>query len=171
MRLDDSPYVFSIYSKQLRTHHLAKGTNAIAKRVNAEFNPSPFGEWLRLRIGDWSEKSGVEHAYPHAIRKTALQRARQGEDINRQVAADARLGTDVMLASYVIEGSNEHRHASNRMFRRLTHALPPHLAQRFGFENPTGKDTLEARLQVALRIKDWANVALLSSELARHPAD
>jgi hypothetical protein len=38
---------------------------------------------------------GGEHL--HVFRKTSLQYARRGEDVNRQVAADARLGEGVMM--------------------------------------------------------------------------
>lgn len=169
MRVAGSPFVFAAYNSQLRSHHLANEKTAFANRVCADFNPQAFGDWLQARIPEWAESTGKEHAYPHAIRKTALQRARIGEDINRQVAEDARLGADVMLESYVIEGGEQHRQASNRTFRRLVKSLPEQVAFRFGYERPKIEETVEARLRDALEQGDWSKVAILSAELARRP--
>ena len=170
MRVQGNPFIFAAYNEQLRCHHLTKGKPNDAKLVGTDFNPVALGEWLQVKIADWAKDCGWEHAHPHVIRKTSLQRARVGEDINRKLAEDARLGAGVMLASYVVEGDNEHRQRSDRMYWRLTKALPPNLVEQFGFTQAQPNELLKMEIQKAMARGDWKNVALLSLELSRCPS-
>ena len=60
----------------------------------------------------------------HLLRKTTLQYARAGEDVNRAVAADARLGESVMMTSNVKETDEQSRQASSRTFARVLASRP-----------------------------------------------
>ena len=60
-------------------------------RVGDTYNPDAFAGWLQERIPEWAKAVGRPHATAHVFRKTALQHARRGEDLNRQVAKDARV--------------------------------------------------------------------------------
>jgi hypothetical protein len=82
-------------------------------------------DWFYERLKGWKED-----AYIHLFRKTALQFARAGEDINHRVAEDARVSEGVMLGHYVTEEDEQLRAKSNRTFGRLAAALPPEVAAR-----------------------------------------
>jgi hypothetical protein len=82
---------------------------------------------------DWAAKTGHPPATPHAFRKTALQHARSGEDLNRQVAHGARLSESVMMGHYVIERDEEMRQASNRTYHRILLSPSLEVATRYGY--------------------------------------
>ena len=121
---------------------------------------------LIKRVKEWAEKHAKGRAYLHLFRKTALQHARRGEDINRQVAEDARVGEAVMMANSVKETDDELRARSNRTFARIVASLPGEVACRYGHADqaPT---PLERQLEAAMAAKDWDRVAALSALLAR----
>ena len=97
-------------------------------------------------------------------RTTTLQYARQGEDINRQVAQDASVTTSVMMTSYVTERDEELRQKSNRFFARIVARLHPTVAARYGHvETPT--DELKRRLRVAVDAGDWKTAAKIAAQL------
>jgi integrase len=162
----DSPYVFGIYKEQLRRFHERGPRPWLATRVSDEFDPDQLGDWFYERIQDWSRDAPGGRAYLHVFRKTSLQYARMGEDLNRQVAADARLGVSVMLTSYVKESDEEMRAKSNRTYRRIAASLPPEVARRYGHEE-VDTDTLVQRLQEAVSRKDWDLVSRLTADLQR----
>ncbi|OAI41509.1 hypothetical protein AYO40_00300 [Planctomycetaceae bacterium SCGC AG-212-D15] len=119
----DSPFVFADYNEQIRRRHADKpGT---VKKITEEFEPKNFGRWFYERIKEWSQSSAKGRAFVHVFRKTTLQHARRGEDINRQVAADARVGESVLMTNYVKETDEEMRQRSNRTFNRIMASLSP----------------------------------------------
>lgn len=77
----ESPFVFAAYSGQIQqVHHDRPGT---LKMIRREFDPENFADWFYRRVKEWSEGSPNGRAYVHHFRKTTLQQARRGEDINR----------------------------------------------------------------------------------------
>jgi hypothetical protein len=64
--------------------------------------------------------------------KTGLQHDRRGEGINREVAADARVGGSVLMTSSVKETDEELRARSNRTYRRILASLTGEVARRYG---------------------------------------
>ncbi|HEU5116835.1 MAG TPA: hypothetical protein VFT74_09195, partial [Isosphaeraceae bacterium] len=162
----DSPYVFGIYKQQLRRFH-ERGTRPwLAQRVSDEFDPDNLGDWFYERVQDWSKDAPDGRAYLHVFRKTSLQYARSGEDLNRQVASDARLGVSVMLTSYVKESDEEMRAKSNRTYRRIAASLPPDVAERYGYVE-SGTDPLVERLKAAVARQEWGLVSKITAELQR----
>jgi hypothetical protein len=151
----------------LADFYLATDRSKFAHKVGAEFTPRAFGDWFQERIPEWAQATGHEHATPHAFRKTALQHARTGEDLNERVAKDARLNTSVMLRHYVTEREEELRQASNRTFGRILASLPPEVATRYGYVADTGLAQLEKLLRAATDAQDWPRVGELAAELAR----
>jgi hypothetical protein len=128
----NSPFVFGIYGEQLNDFHLRAGNKSAANRVRAEFRPENLGEWMYRQVSKWSKGLANGAAYLHSFRKTSLQFARHGEDLNRLVATDASLTATVMMDSYTDETDEELRHKSNRMYGRLLAALPVDVASRYG---------------------------------------
>ena len=139
------------------------------QHVGTEFVPGNFGQWFYDRVKEWAAKNSTWNAYVHIFRKTGLQHAREGEDIDREVAADARVGESVLTTHYVTKSEAQLRAGSNRTFRRILASLPVEVATRYGHEEPKSVG-LEQRLQAAMDAKDWALVAELSAELAQQNA-
>jgi len=160
----NSPYVFSSYNEQVRAYHLARKQQQAAELVGADFNPDNFGDWLYRRLVDWSKALPGGRATVHVFRKTALQHARAGEDVNRQVAGDARLSESVMMTNYVRETDAEMRQRSNRTFQRILASLSPKVRRRYGY-SPSPTAELEEKLQAAIAAKDWERVAELAAKL------
>jgi integrase len=160
-----SPFVFDAYNEQLR-HFRARKANLITG-LGAEFSPDSFGDWFYNRVAEWSKASAKGHANVHVFRKTTLQHARRGEDINRQVAADARVSESVMMTNYVKESDEEMRQRSNRTCSRIIASLPAEVAQRYGHVRDA-RSELEDRLRAALDGRDWALASELAARLARH---
>jgi integrase len=160
-----SPYLFAAYPDQLRRFYEGRNEPGKARKVLAEFDPANLANWFYKKIVGWSRSLPKGHATTHIFRKTSLQYARSGEDINRAVANDARVGEAVMMTNYVEETDEEMRARSNRTFNRLAVALPPVVARRFGHTEVCPSD-LERRLQSALATKDWSAVQELSAMLA-----
>jgi hypothetical protein len=161
----NSPFVFAAYNGQLRQFHQLHGRNDNARRVGADFKPVCLADWFSDRLADWSASLPGGHAYPHVFRKTGLQYARSGEDINRQVAQDARVSESVMMTNYVKETDEQLRQASNRTFRRILVSLPAEVASRYG-QAQLKTNELEEQLQAAIAAKDWPRVTELSARLA-----
>ena len=165
-----SPYVFAAYNPQVRQHFVRQGLSLFAANVGEIYNPAAFGSWLQTRIPEWAKEAGRPHATPHVFRKTALQHARRGEDLNRLVAQDAKVTTSVMMRHYVSEREEELRHASNRTYTRILASLPPDVATRYGYQAVNGTANLEERLEAATKAKDWRLVADIAHRLAKgHP--
>lgn len=162
-----SPYVFSPYNRQVRAFHLARKQQQTADLVRTEFNPDNLGDWLYRRMTDWLSTQPAGHATVHVFPKTSLQYARVGEDVNRQVAKDARLSESVMMANYVRATDEEMRQRSNRTYRRLLASLSPAVRRRYGYE-PSPTEELEKQLQAAHAAKDWWLVAELAAKLESH---
>lgn len=158
-------YVFAGYTEQLRQHHQNSLRPDNARRVGMEFKPQCLGDWFADRIDDWSAKLPKGHAHTHVFRKTSLQYARIGEDINRQVAKDARVGESVLMTSYVKETDEQLRQASNRTFGRILASLPANLARRCGHAGGNGE--MEEQLRQAIEGKNWELAAVLTTRLAR----
>jgi hypothetical protein len=95
-----------------------------------------------------------------------LQYVRSGEDINRQLANDARVSESVMMTSYVKETDEQLRQASNRTYARIVASLPANLARRCGHEEADGTGA-DARLRKAIDAQDWQLAAKLAARLAR----
>jgi integrase len=164
----DNPFVFAAYTEQIRRVH-AQNPGCL-KKIREEFTAKNFGRWVYERVKEWAERSGKGKAFLHVFRKTALQHARRGEDINRQVAQDARVGETVMMTAYVKETDDELRAKSNRTFARIVASLPPEVARRYGHaEQPT--TSLEKQLEAAVAAKDWDRVAALSTLMAKRRPD
>jgi hypothetical protein len=162
----DSPYVFAAYSQQMRHFYESSRFPWQARVVCEEFRPVNLGDWFHERIVQWSKSLPRGHATAHVFRKSSLQYARTGEDVNRQVADDARVSPGVMMTHYVKETDEQMRARSNRTFARILAGLPAEVARRYGHVDPTSSP-LEERLRAALADEDWPLVARLSSELAR----
>lgn len=110
----DSSYVFAAYCEQIRLFFESCKTPGPAKNVEASFKPENLGNWFYKKLLKWSKLLPGGKATTHVFRKTSLQYARAGEDVNRQVAADAKLGEAVMMTHYVQASDDQMRHASNR---------------------------------------------------------
>ncbi len=162
----DSPFVFDAYSQQLRQHYLKKNKGSAAARVRLDFDPENFGEWMYQKLKHWQSVAGRENAYLHIFRKTGLQLARQGEDLNREVAADAAVSESVMMSSYVWEAEEEFRQRSNRMYRRLVQRVSSEVARRYGYQD-SPRERLVNQLSLAAKAGDWATVERLAGELKR----
>lgn len=158
----DSPYVFAMYSLQIQQVH--QGRPGTLKKIRPQFDPENFADWFYRRVKEWSEESPNGRAYVHHFRKTTLQQARRGEDINRRVAEDARVGEAVMMTSYVTEEDEELRHRSNRTYWRIVAGLPLEVARRYGYVE-TATDRLEQKLQAAIAAKDWSLAKRLAAKL------
>jgi integrase len=161
-----SPYVFAAYNNQLRQRYTKRGLHKCVTRVGETYNPDAFANWLQERIPAWARATGNPHATIHVFRKTALQYARRGEDLNRLVAQDARVSTSVMMRHYVMEQDEELRQSSNRTFARIVASLPPEVATRYGYPPENKTDDLEARLAAATSAQDWNLVTDLARQLA-----
>jgi hypothetical protein len=159
----DSPFVFAAYSEQLRHIHT---DNASWLQHVKSYTPARFGEWLYKKVKHWSEQQQGKPAYVHTFRKTAMQFARRGEDLNRQVADALRVSPSVMLEHYVIEGDAELRSYSNDTYYRIAAALPPEVARRYGHDEPE-KTKLERQLDGARASKEWDLVNQLSARLVK----
>jgi integrase len=161
------PYVFAAYNEQLRQFYEKREMALFAANTAKEYVPASFGTWLQNRIPEWAVANGRPHATPHVFRKTALQHARRGEDLNQLVAQDAKVTASVMMRHYVSENDEELRHASNRTYARILASLPPDIATRYGYQAVNGTVDLENRLEAAIRTKDWRLVADLANRLAK----
>ena len=133
--------------------------------MSCEFKPRALANWFQERISDWAERTGSAHASPHVFRKTALQHARSGEDVNERVAQDAKLSASVMVGHYITEGDEELRQASNRTYQRIAASLPADVARRYGHV-PPHSDPLNDKLRDAVEAQDWSLVRKISAELA-----
>lgn len=162
----DSSFVFAAYCEQLRQHFEQSPHPGPGKNVSREFIPENLGDWFCRRIVRWSRSLPKGHATTHIFRKTTLQYARFGEDVNRQVAQDARLGEGVMMTHYVKESDVEMRQASNRTFQRILASLSSEVAREYGYRE-TNMRGLEKRLDAAKASKDWRTVAEIAAELAK----
>jgi len=105
----ESPFAFAAYSEQLGTFYANSSRPWQVDRVLGEFKPENLGEWFYRGIAEWSKSLPGGAACVHVFRKTTLQHARSGEDVNRLVAAYGRLGEDVMLGNNVDEEDEEMR--------------------------------------------------------------
>ena len=115
-------------------------------------------------LREWSKTLPNGTAYLHVFRKTSLQHARRGEDLNKLVAGDASLTEAVMMSSYAEESSEELQHKSNRTFRRILASLPLEVSTRYGYEErPT--DRLIENIDFARAREDWAEMARIAEKL------
>lgn len=162
----DSPNVFGAFPSQLRRFHESGSRPWTANHVNPEFEVYNVGRWFYERVLAWSKTLPGGKASTHVFRKTTLQYARRGEDVNRQVALDARVTEGVMMTNYVLESDEELRQRSNRTFQRIIASLPPEVARRFGFEEPANK-TARRELRKAIADENWQLVVELAGELAK----
>jgi integrase len=161
----DSSYVFAMYNDQLRQLHRNRNRADRAAKVGVEFKPLCLGDWFYDRLAEWSGKQPNGHASPHAFRRTALQFARIGEDINQQVAEDARVGVSVLKKHYISEHDEQLRQKSNRTYKRILIGLPMDLALRLGYVDIG--DDLEQRVQAAFSAQNWDLAAALTAQLAK----
>lgn len=158
----DSPFVFSAYPKQLLICHANKPT--WLQHVDEEYAPERLGEWLYDRIKDWAQRQG-NPAYVHTFRKTAMQFARRGEDVNPQVAAALRVSPRVMLGHYVNEDDALLHRYSNDTFNRIAAALPVEVACRYGYKEAE-HSSLQRQLHVAIASENWDLAKELAARLA-----
>jgi hypothetical protein len=162
----DSNFVFATYNDQLRAFHERGQRFAKARMVTAAFDPVNLGDWFHERIVRWSTSEQKGRATTHIFRKTSLQYARSGEDVNRQIAADARLSEGVMMTNYVKETDEQMRAKSKRMFARILASLPSEVAIRYGHVE-VGPGNLKERIKAAATAEDWKRVAELTADLNR----
>jgi hypothetical protein len=130
-----------------------------AKTVAEDFDPVSLGDWLYNRLTAWAKGQPGGNAYIHIFRKTALHLARTGDDANRRVAEDARVGENVMLGHYVNGDDEQLRARSNRIFTRLAAGLPIPVASCYGYE-PAQVDLLANRIAAAAEAGDLDEVGL-----------
>lgn len=169
LRLRNGPYVFAAYTEQLRLFYEEAGRSALVQQISPFFKPACFGDWFHARVTEWSELHGDSRATPHVFRKTSLQYARSGEDLNRQVADDARLGEAVLMTSYAREADEELRQRSNRTYCRILASMPVELSIRFGCRR-SEDEQLQQRIRAACAARDWRLVNELSADLASRSA-
>jgi integrase len=161
-RNDD--FVFAAFNDQLREHHRGQPRSWVADRVGAEFDPESLGDWFYNRLQEWPSTTSNARATIHMFRKTMLQHARNGEDLNLRVAQDAKVGVSVMMTHYVEEMDEQMRQRSNRTFQRIVASLSPEVRRRYGYvPSPTAE--LEGLLQAAYAARDWQKVAELAAKL------
>jgi len=158
----ESNFVFAAYTDQIRLCHA--DNPGCLRKIRSEYDPKNFGRWLYEQIQDWSATHPKGRAYLHHFRKTALQHALEGEDVNRQVAADARVGERVMMTSYTTLSDRKLRAMSNRTYRRILLSLQPEVARRYGYVEEESQ--LEEQVLAAVATGDWKRVAELSARLA-----
>jgi len=162
-----NPFVFAAYNDQLRDFFRRTEQARFTRLVGDEFSATAFAGWFHERMADWSRETSHPAATPHTFRKTALQHARRGEDLNRQVAQDAKLSESVMMAHYVSVRDEELRQSSNRTYQRILLSLSLEVATRYGYRSDNEVADLERRLAAATGAKDWAMVQELAVELTR----
>jgi len=158
----ESKFVFAAYSNQIRLCHA--NNPGCLRKIRSEYDPRNFGRWLYEQMQNWSATHPKGRAYLHHFRKTALQHALEGEDVNRQVATDARVGEGVMMASYTTLSDRKLRAMSNRTYRRILLSLQPEVAKRYGYVE--GESQLEEQVLAAVAVGDWKRVAELAARLA-----
>jgi integrase len=166
LRVQDNPFVFAAYNVQLRRFYEASSRPGTAKVVAEVFDPVCLGDWFYNRVSAWAKGLPGGNACVHVFRKTALQFAREGEDANRRVAEDARVGEGVMLGHYVTEKDEQLRARSNRTFVRLAAALPAEVASRYGYK-PRQADLLTEQIAAAARAGDLDTAARLVAKARR----
>jgi hypothetical protein len=138
--------------------------------VKTEFDPESLGDWFYNRLQEWSDSTLNGRATIHMFRKTTLQHARNGEDLNLQVAQDAQVGVSVMMTHYVEEMDEQMRQRSNRTYQRIVASLSPEVRRRYGYvPSPTAE--LESLLQAAYAARDWEKVAELAAKLEQLRGD
>ena len=164
-----SPFVFAAYNEQLRRFYTEKRERSNARKVGSEFSPRAFANWFHKRLTKWSDGTPNGHASQHVFRKTSLQHARKGEDLNTRVAKDASLTASVMMGNYVDEADEELWNRSNRTFARIVASLAPNVAERYGCDGEDGNTEATAELLAAVQRQDWATVQKLSAWLADQP--
>ena len=136
--------------------------------ISLDFSPDNLGDWFYRRLVEWSVSLPRGRAYTHIFRKTSLQYARKGEDVNREVAKDARLSERVLMTSYVRETDEELRNASNRTFNRILCSLGPLVATRYGQPSQQkSREELEAEHASATAAKNWTEAARIANELSQ----
>ncbi len=162
--MTESPYVFASYAEDLRKFYEERGSHR-GGQVRDDFSPENVGEWFYRRIADWSASLPNGSANVHDFRKTTLQYARSGEDVNRQVAADAHVSAEVMMTHYAKESDREMRAKSNRIYKRILNSLSVDVAVRYGYKE-TEFDRLTEGLDAARSRGDWGQVAELAERLA-----
>ena len=160
-----NPYVFAAYPEQLRLLHQRQGRLDRANMVGTEFKPLSLGDWFYDRLVDWSAAQAVSHVSPHVFRKTSLQFARIGEDVNLEIAHDAKVSAAVLTYHYVKETDEQLRQKSNRTYRRILAGLPSEVAKRHGYTDI--HDGLEEKVKAALAERDWPLAAALTAQLAK----
>lgn len=157
-----SPFVFAAYNNQLR--HFHAGNPNWLRNIRPEFSPREYARWIYQRVKEWSITNPKGPAFVHVFRKTTLQYARQGEDINQQIARDTRVSESVLMTNYVKETDEEMRQRSNRTYRRISASLPTEVARRYGHVEEIGSE-LENRLRIALSMKNWPLVSQIAAQL------
>ena len=157
----ESPYVFAVLSEQLRSYHKTKGKLGTARQIK-DFSPYNGGRWFYEQLKSWS---GGE-SYVHMLRKTIMQMARAGEDVNLAVARDASVTKAVMLDHYVSEEDAEMKSKADRIYRRICEGLTAEVAEAFGHQ-ASGTEDLERQLREAVAAKDWDRAKRLSGQLAK----
>jgi hypothetical protein len=124
--------------------------------------------WFHEQLKTWSQTTAKGPATLHVFRKTSLQFARVGEDVNRLVATDAKLTTEVMMSHYVAEGDEQLRQRSNRMYRRLIAGVADRVLERYGYRESL--PSTQQQLQAAIAHEDWQLATDLTSKLAQEQA-
>ena len=162
-----APYVFAAYNEQIRRHHIQGPHPHCDRLIASQFSPDNLGDWFYRRLVEWSQSLPRGRAYTHIFRKTSLQYAKSGEDVNREVAKDARLSESVLMTSYVKETDEDQRRASNRTYNRILSSLGPLVATRYGHPvQQRSREELEAAHAEATAAKNWSEAARIASELS-----
>ena len=162
----ENAFVFASYNDQLRSFHANGSRPWLANKVADEFKPANLGDWFYERVAGWAEAEGIDSACIHIFRKTTLQYARSGEDVNKQVAEDAGVSVGVMMTHYAKETDPEMRQKSNRTFRRIAGSLTPEVAMRFGYF-ADDLDSLQQRLNQAYSAQDFDLISRIAAEIAK----
>ena len=154
------------YPAHLRRFYDGQRRSRDARNVRQDFDPANVANWFYKKVIEWSKTLPGGHATTHIFRKTTLQYARRGEDVNRLVAQDARVSEHVMMTNYAREFDPELRARSNRTFGRIAASLSPEVAARYGHVE-TAEAALERQLEAAVAAKDLDLAAALIAKLRR----
>lgn len=162
-RLPTSEFVFAAYCEQVRNAHA--DNRGCLKKIRPEFDPKNFASWFYARIKEWSASQTNGNANVHVFRKTSLQLAFDGEELetSQKVADDAGVSEAVLLGHYV---NPTLWRKSNRTYQRILASLPPDLSILFGYIEGD-RDRLSRELEVAKDQGDWSLVAKLAADLER----
>lgn len=157
----DSPFIFGAYNVQVRQFYTKHSRPNDARKVGAEFSPRSVADWFYERLKEWSSTATL-----HMFRKTTMQHAREGADLDTQTARNLRVSLAVFKEHYVKPSDRQLWHGSNRTFANILASLPPEVRKRYGHDEPA-PDPRKAEFETAVAAGDWKTAKRLLTALAK----